>query len=218
MRYYIITYNKRPLGESGESCSTNYDLSKACIDCGTGATLSGNLRAKGLSNINKEFFETIDGDFLISQNIYGLLRKNFKDFKLTRVIDSQNNYIDYYHFISTITLPKFNNNSIGFVIEEQCQTCKRNGYFSDAKIGDIKKNIPTVVHPYVLRYKYNNFEKYKDEPILNTWECLGISNRGPSNKSNIRYARPLLIVNEKIKDIFNREKLSGILYEQIIIE
>ncbi len=218
MKYYIISYKKRPLGESGESCKSDYDLSNACADCGTGAKLTGNIRVKGFSNIKKNFFETLDGDYIISAKLYNLIQENFIDFELRQVIDSKNNYLDFYHFKGDAILPRFKKGSSGFVIEGQCQTCKRNGYFTDAEIGNLEKNIPTVIHPYTLRYDKLDFENYKSDLILNTWECFGLSNRVATEKYEIRYARPLTIVNERIKDLFERKKLKDIEYEQIVIE
>lgn len=218
MRYFIISYKKRPLGESGESCKSDYDLSSACINCGTGAKLTGNLKVKGFSNIRKDFFETLDGDYIISTRLYKLIHEDFNDFKLMRVIDSKNNSLDFYHFDNRVILPRINKGSTGFVIDRQCQTCKRNGYFTHAEIGNLEKNIPTIIHPYIFKYDKNDLEKYKTNLILNTWECFGLSNKIATGKYVIRYARPLTIVSEKIKDIFDREKLNDIEYEQIIIE
>lgn len=218
MRYFIISYKKRALGESGESCKSDYDLSCACIDCGTGAKLTGNLKVKGFSNIRKDFFETLDGDYIISTRLYKLIQKNFNDFKLMQVIDSKNNPLDFYHFDNRVILPRINKGSTGYVIDRQCQTCKRNGYFTHAEIGNLEKSIPTIIHPYIFKYYKNDLEKHKTDLILKTWECFGPSNRIATGKYVIRYARPLTIVSEKIKDIFEREEINDIEYEQIITE
>jgi hypothetical protein len=218
MPYYIITYKNRPIGESGESCNSDYDLSSACSVCGTGAKLRGNLKVKGISSIKKDFFETLDGDFIISKNLFDNIRNQLRGFEIYRVINPQNKALDYYHFCSKKTLPQCNSNSTGFVIENQCNTCKRNGYFTHAEIGDLEKNTPTVVHPYAFEYNKNDFEKYNGELILNTWECFGLSNKIPMGNHVARYARPLTIVHERIKNIFDNEKIKNINYEQIIIE
>ena len=218
MLYYRISYKNRPIGESGESCKSKYDLTQACKECGTGATLIGHLRVKGLSKVNKYFLETVDGDYLISKNLYIQIKSSFPQFKLLQVIDSRNNFLDYYHLTGNVTLPKFKKDSSGYIIDRQCQTCKRNGYFTDAEIGDYKKNMPTVVHPYILRYDIADFENIKNEYILNTWECFGLSNKTKNGIHVIRYARPITIVNEDVKNIFDNVKVKGIEYEQIIFE
>ena len=218
MRYFIISYKKRPFGESGESCKSDYDLANACINCGTGVKLIGNLGVKGFSNLKKDFFETIDGDFIISTGLYNLIQEKFNDFSLTQVIDSRKNYLDFFHFNSNMTLPRFKIGSSGFVTEGQCQTCKRNGFFTDAEIGNLEKNIPTIIQPYIFKYEKTDLEKYKSDLILNTWECFGLSNRVATGKYVIRFARPLTIVSEKIKEILDSEKLKDIEYEQITIE
>ena len=218
MSHFIISYKKRPLGESGESCESDYDLSKACFYCGTGAELMGNLKVKGFSSIKKDFFETLDGDYIISARLHNLIKEHFNYLNLSQVIDSRNNPLDFYNFTQNVTLPKIKKDSAGFVIDKQCQSCKRNGYFTHAEIGDLEKNIPTIINPYIFKYDKKDLEKHKSDLILNTWECFGLSNKNTTGKYVIRYARPLTIVSEKIKDIFDREKLNDIEYEQIIIE
>jgi len=218
MQYYIITYKNKPIGESGEPCKSDYDLSEACSDCGTGAKLKGSLRVKGFSDVKKDFFETLDSDFIISTRLYNLVRETLNDFVLNQVVNSRNNYLDFYHFAGNMTLPKFNDNSTGFIIEEQCKTCKRNGYFTNVKTGNLEKNIKTIIHPYIFRYFKKDIEKYKSHLILNTWECFGLSNKVATEKCVIRFARPLTIISEKIKNIFDREKVKDIEYEKIIIE
>jgi hypothetical protein len=219
MQYSIIQYNNRPLGESGEPCKSEYDFSTACNTCGTGAVLTGNLRVKGFSKINKDFFATLDGDYIISKRLYGKIRDSYKDLTLLNVIDMRNKVlVDYYHLTSKIVLPRFQQKSTGLVIEKQCPECKRNGFFSHAIIGDIEKNIPTIVTPYNFIYKRFDFESIGNSMIIKTWECAGLSNKMPRGNFVIRYARPWIIVNQQIRAIFDQEKISNIEYENVIIE
>lgn len=219
MQYYIIQYNNRPLGESGEPCKSDYDFSTACNTCGTGAVLSGNLKVKGFSKINMDFFETLDGDYIISKRLYSKIRDSFKDLALLNVIGMRNKVlIDYFHFTSQIVLPRFQQKSSGLVIEKQCPECMRNGFHNHAIIGDINKNIPTIVSPLNFIYKKCDFENVENSMILKTWECAGLSNKLPGGNFVIRYARPWIIVNQQIRDLLDQEKISSIEYENVVID
>jgi len=218
MQFYIITYTDRPIGESGESCKSDYNLDHACPKCGTGAKLNGNLRVKGISNVRKDFFETLDGDYLISGQLYEKLKDLHPEFELSAVVDIGNQELEYFHLYSHTILPRFNKKSSGFVIEDQCPHCLRNGYFNDAKIGDLDRGIPTEITPVKLCYEESNFEPLLGKNILQTWECLGLSNRRPHDRYAVRFARPWIIVSQDLKQIFERQGLSAIRYEEIKIE
>ena len=134
MNYYIIGYKNKPIGESGESCKSEYDFKDACDLCGTGANLIKDLRVKGFSKINKDFFETLDGDFIISKRIYETIKQDQPSFELKPVIDSKNNKLDFYHLNPSKVLPKFENKSKGYIVENQCEKCNRNGFTSSKKL------------------------------------------------------------------------------------
>jgi hypothetical protein len=150
MQFFILTYTGKPLGESGECCNTNYEFASACRNCGTGARVIGNLHSKGLTKIAKDFFETNDGDTIISAKLKeDMMMSNIKIGKLTKVVDYRIQELPYYHLTSEFMMPKATE-IIGLKIEDQCNICKQNGYFNDAIIGNIKQGIPTLVKPVEL--------------------------------------------------------------------
>ena len=218
MNYYIISYKENPTGESGEQCKTEYDFTYACDECGTGAEVIGNLRVKSLSNIKKDFFETIDGDFIVSNRFYQNIKSYFANLELNQVRDSKNQLMDFFHFNSNIVLPKFGNNSTGYIVENQCPICKRNGYFCDAQIGNVETKTPTIIKPLILKYKKRELEEFENSIIMKTWECYGLSNKIPKGKYLTRYARPLIIVNETMKTIFGNEGITNVDFDKIMIE
>lgn len=218
MNYYIIGYKNKPIGESGESCKSEYDFKDACDICGTGAKLIKDLRVKGFSKINKDFFETLDGDFIISKRIYEIIKQDQLRFILKPVVDYKNNKLDFYHLNPSNVLPKFENKSTGYIIENQCEKCNRNGFFNDFVIGDLGNGIETIVHPLYLVYKENDLKAINNDLILKTWECVGLSNKETYGKYVVRYARPWIIINQVLKDIFEKLKIEGVNYEQIKLE
>jgi hypothetical protein len=217
MKYYLITYNRAPLGDSGEDCNSEYNFENACSICGTGAQLSSNLKAKGFAKSNKDFYETLNGDFIISKRLYDLIKKDIPHFSLKPVVNIKNETLDFYHLDSFVILPEFNSESTGFIIDGQCNYCKRNGYFNHVIIGDFDKNIPTKIFPLILVYNKSDYDFDYNAPVLKTWECCGYSNKIASDKYRIGYARPWIIISEELKAIFNKELIKGIKYEEIII-
>jgi len=215
MKYFILNYIKGALGESGECCKNNYDFENACEVCGTGAKLIGKLRTKGLSKIKKDFFETLDGDIIISKRLYEeLVKEKIRLNDIKNIVDFKNRDLPFFHLSSLLTLPPVTEKE-GLVTEGQCSSCKRNGYFNKAIIGNKERNIPTQVFTIGLHYSKINANFLELGDFFHTWECIGLSNRIAYGNYVIRYARPLLIVNERLKTALQKLKISGLDFEQI---
>jgi hypothetical protein len=218
MKFYLIDYIEKPKGYSGERCNSTYDLSEACRNCGTGAKLIGNLITKGITAVKLHFFATISDDFLISEELYKFLLSNDIEISnLKKVLDSRKNELPFYFFYAETNFPRFLPSSEGLIIERQCPACKRNGYFSDAKIGDVKKGIPTVITPLRLKYQGISKEFLASSELFNTWEHLGLSNLKAEGTKVIRYARPMLIVSERIKKTFEEYGVKNAVFEEVLI-
>jgi len=59
---------------------------------------------------------------------------------------------------------------------------------------------------------------FENSMIINTWESTGLSNKKPQSNFVIRYARPWIMVSQQIRELFDKEKISNIEYENVIIE
>jgi hypothetical protein len=218
MKFYVIDYIAKSKGESGESCKSTYDLNGTCEHCGTPLKLIAPLITKGLSKINCDFFATLDGDFLISEELYRFLSgKGVRVHELRKVVDSRKREIPYYHLYTELNFPKSLPTSEGLVTERQCPVCKRNGYFCDAKIGNAAMGIPTIITPLKLKYKGISQNFLASSDLFHTWEHLGISNLKAEGIKVIRYARPMLIVSEKIKTAFEEYGVKDAKFEEVII-
>jgi len=213
MNYHILTYSGATPGESGEECGTEYSFEYACEACGTGAELSGNLKVRGITKIKKDFFETINGDCIISQTLKESIKKKFPEFDVKPVADTKNQTSDFFHLYTSTTLPNFKETSTGYVKEDQCPICHRNGYYNDVIIGQ-----PTIVEPLNFKYDINDISRYSNEIILKTWECRGLSNKVKSGNKVVRFARPWIVVREDLKEVLESERVKNIHFEQIKIE
>lgn len=219
MKFYVLKYTANPKGYSGERCNSSYDVSNSCSNCRSGVKLIGNLITKGITNVRTSFFVTLSGDFLISQELYDFMSgKGLRIKELRIVVDYKKKELPYYHLYTEQVFPKFLQNSEGLIIENQCPICHRNGYFSDVKIGDNKKNIPTVITPLVLRYTEIPLNFLESSEFFSTWEYLGLSNLKVEGIKIVRYARPMMIVSERIKLAFEEFGVKNAKFEEVIIQ
>lgn len=217
MKYYILSQQLSPKGESGESAGSKYDLSSACEKCGTRAKLIGDLYTKGLKNLKHDYFYTLDHDDLMSEKLYAALEGVIKPAEVSKVVDLKGNPLPFYHLNPKLSFPKALPQSQGLKIENQCPVCKQNGYFSDAIIGDLEKEIPTYIVPLKLHYDPINETFLRQSNIFHTWEHLGLSNLKAEGNKVVRYARPMLIVSESAKEVFDSFKIKKLLFCEIIM-
>jgi hypothetical protein len=216
MKYYKITYTGSPKGESGESCRTLYNLDEACQYCGTGARLIGSLVCRGLKNVTKDFFLTQDWDFLISEKFFTFLSlRGALLGDLKKVTNSKKEELPYYHLYTEFSLPKSLQSSEGLLIDRQCTKCKRNGYFNDHKIIKTPDHITTEAIPLKLKYDLSIKESMGSSDLFRTWEHFGLSNIKNEGIKVIRYARPLLVVSERLKSYFSEFGIKQTEFEEI---
>ncbi|HEY9047590.1 MAG TPA: hypothetical protein VIN08_16905 [Ohtaekwangia sp.] len=218
MKYYILSHRSVHKGQSGEGMGSTYDLSNACKSCGTGAVLIGKLYTKGLKNATNDCLYTLDGDNIISKKLYETIIKNgaiVNDVSL--VSDGKGQELPLFCVNPKLSFPRMQPFSQGLTIEGQCPVCKQNDFFNDVIIGNLEKGIQTYIVP--LKFHYNgvdsNFLNQSD--IFHTWECMGLSNIKAEGNRVIRYARPLLIVSERIKEVFENFKIKKVLFDEITI-
>lgn len=218
MKYYILDYVSTSKGESGESCKSLYNLDDACDNCGTGSKLIGNLITKRTPKFNCDFFATLDCDFLVSTDLFNfLIDKEIKIKTLKKAYDTKKKETIFYHLYTEKSFPKSLPTSKGLIIERQCPICKRNGYFSDVKIGDNRKGISTIITPVKLIYENIEKDFLESSDLFITWEHLGLSNIKAEAMKVIRYARPMLIISEKVKIAFEEYKVKDAKFEEIIM-
>lgn len=217
-KYYILEFRFNYVGDSGEEVYNNYDIKSACQNCGTGAILTGKLYVKGISKTKKEIFYTLAGDTIITESLYHtLLLNNIKLGVLQKVIDKRGIILPFYHLYTKLSFPKSLPKSKGLIIEDQCTICKQNGYFNDAIIGDLEKNIPTYIVPLELYYDKIDEDFLSKSDFFNTWEHMGLSNIKAEGNKVVGYARPMLIISEKFKLVLEDLKIKGLEFSEIKI-
>lgn len=217
-KFYVLGCNSLPKGDSGESIGGKYDLSSACSYCGTKARLIGSLYTKGIQKIQRDFFYTLSNDCIISEDLFRKLI--FSQINLgnsSQVVDQRGNALPYYHLNPSFYFPKALAASTGLITDKQCPLCKQDGFFSDVIVGNFEKNIPTYVTPIELHYDEIPEDFLNQSDVFNSWEHLGRSNLIAEKNKVIGYARPLLIVSEKLRVAFEEEKIKDVSFSPVFI-
>jgi hypothetical protein len=142
-----------------------------------------------------------------------LLSESLKLGDLKNVIDAKNTLLPYYHLNNTLILPEAISKN-GLVIEEQCPICKRNGYYYKlTKVNDRNTSIPTGI-----TYSSKQIDNMENYDFFFTWECFGLSYLVASSSNIVGFARPLLIVSEKFKNILEKLKVKGLEFEPVTVK
>ncbi len=216
MNYYLINYKLNGIGESGESCGSEYSFNESCKTCGTGARINTVLKVKGIGKSKKHLFSTQDGDFVISSALYSKIKSVMPSFILEQVVNTKGEYLDYFHLVANMTLAPFEEESSGYVIENQCPICHRNGYFNDIKLGDLENQIPTKVKPLSFIYSEKHLSNLEESEVFETWESIGLSNLKANDNNAIRFARPWFIITENLKKIFESFNVNDVEFQPIL--
>lgn len=212
MKYYILCYNQSPIGDSRDSI-LEYDFSRACNACGTGAVLVGNLKLSGINKLKRDFFETYIGDYIISEKLLNHLEsKNLLTENLKKIHNMKNSELAYYHLYTKAILPPAIKKN-GLVVENQCETCKRNGFFYKLS----KSYEKSIVVPSGIVYSKSQIYGNENRHFYFTWECFGYSNLVAHGNNEVGFARPMLVVSEFFMSAINELKVKGVEFEPITI-
>jgi hypothetical protein len=160
-KFYLLFNTSKEIGESGEAAGANYDMVNACTNCGTGYKLIGNLPVKAIK-FKRDFIETLDRDYLISENLYSELRSS--DITMNNLLcitdGKLKKELPYYHLNPEFCFPRMNDDSEGIVTDEQCPVCKQNDFFDQIIYPKDEKDevIIAQIKSIPRKYKYSIFD------------------------------------------------------------
>ena len=202
-----LSVTTAPKGMGGPTYGTQYDLSHACPQCGTGAVQTSPLILKA-SEIPKKgaIFQTLDSDILVSPDLARALR----DAGVTGLeLREARSYktgepLPWLQLISTTELPPMAPATKGFLREDPCPRCGRDGYFGS-------REVP-------LEPVYSRGQVAPDDlpDVVHTYEHFGNSGlRNPLENSH--FAQPLLLVKPMVMEIFRQENVRGVHFDPVKI-
>lgn len=201
MMWCVVEFGVMEKGEAGPREGTKYDMSQACPRCGTGARQITplTLRASDVPG-NRPIAQTLDRDLLIREDLSAALSQaTGKRATLWPVLERRTEKpLPWWQLVPQYTFPKADPSSEGFIVERQCQECRRDGHFSDPG----RRNVSLV-------YQLPKRAVEELPHICATWECFGNSSLtedppGEIPQRVIGFARPLLIVSEVVAGVLHR--------------
>lgn len=197
MNYYLLDYRGALIGKSGESIGSEYTLTNACSECGTGAKYIGNFKFKSDSK-NKNFYVTLDGDYIISDEIYNALLQADCKIEFAETETKRGEKLPYWHMTSEVEFPSVDfSPSLRVEPLWQCPVCKKNGWIGS----NLRENGKTHILPFLFSYKEVSQQLLNKSDVFVTWECFGKSSIKVEGIFGIGFARPILIVSEKVKNV-----------------
>lgn len=223
MKFYLLFNTVKETGYSGEGAGGQYNMETGCKNCGTACKLIGNLPINAVK-LKRDFIQTLDRDYLISDKLFSAL--NSVDVKIGRLLHILNSKsreeLPYYHFNPQFTFPEMLPESEGIKTDDQCPVCKRNGFY-DYRIypkDDNGEIIVEQIKDVPRKYIYNIPDKtiLEKSDIFFTWEHFGPSNLIASGNKVVGFARPRLIVSERVKSVFEKCSVKNTLFEEIFIQ
>lgn len=201
LRLIIRTAEK---GRGGPTYGTQYDLSQACPQCGTGAIQTSPLILDP-AEIPKggAIFQTFQHEVLVSPALAQTLRETeVTGLTLDEVRAKSGATLPWVQLLSTTELPPMAPATEGILRERPCPNCGRDGHFDNAK------------EPLQIFYPASQVTPHSLPDVVHTYECFGLSRlREPFEQS--RFANPLLLVKPKVYDVFKRQKVRGLEFHPV---
>lgn len=210
----IIGVDQEPIQGGGPEDGTEFDLSKACPRCGTGAIQTSPLMI-GIPELPKKALacETVLGDILVAEPLAKSLREGeISGLELRQAHFYRNNEpLPWWQMISHYCMPMMSQATRGiklsltdyverpdFIIPAQppCPVCRRDGRFGNPE------------QPIQIAYSMQDVTPDEIPDAVHSWECFGQSVKDPPPGRDPRYAQPFIMVKPKVFEIFCRLKVS----------
>ncbi|MFN0049645.1 MAG: hypothetical protein ACKVOU_11030 [Cytophagales bacterium] len=213
-KFYVLKTTSSQIGVSGFDKS-NFDFDSGCQRCGTGSKFVGNLVVKQIEIVKKDLFATFNFDILISEKLYKIISAEIQNFTLSQTINPKGELLPYFHLFSESVFPKMNKSSEGtqrFRGTPSCKECDRDAYFD--KIIFQNNGEPSIIVD--KKYNYTNISEdfIMNSEIFMTWEGFG---KSVMSNDTFYIARPQIIISEKIKSIFEKQKIKKVTYGEVVI-
>lgn len=200
-----LVVDRAPKGTGGPRSGTEYDLSRACTTCGSGAVQVSPLRLMR-SELPKTgpIYETFTGEVLVSERLRDALSAiEPAGLEMREVVDAKAGAgVAFFQLLSP-SLPPMDPATQGLLREGQCPDCRRDGHF------DSMKEPMRIVYrrtdlPDALLDAHSTYERFGNSKL-----------RTPLSESN--FAPPLLLVSPRIYEVMTRERVPRLKFEPVSV-
>lgn len=181
----VIQVVKRPSGRVKENAWTScFDFATGCPRCGTGAEQVADLciehfrPAKG-----QAICETLNGHIIVNQGLREALREVCGRDVVRPICTAKGQVARWFQLVPNRTLDRMSAQQVGISIEDQCDVCRRDGYYGSRTTDWRPRFADSAVG-------------VKD--IAHTFECFGKSRKVAGEKTSVGLALPRLVVGKDI--------------------
>ncbi|MBI1928688.1 hypothetical protein HYR99_31145 [Candidatus Poribacteria bacterium] len=188
-----------PKGRGGPTYGTQYDLSKACPRCGTGAIQTSPLFLEPSEILNQgTVFQTFDSELLVSVQLAQVLNHEVKGLEPCPARSHKDGQtLSWVQLLSLEELPPMASSTKGILHEAPCSRCARDGYFHSAQA------------PVEIFYSRSQVVPDVLPDVVHTSERFGNSKLAVPFKDS-HFAQPLLLVKPKVFTLFNQQSIRGL--------
>lgn len=207
MQYYEVIIDVMPSGSTSPEGGTEFDMSRACPACGTGARMVGPLIVKsGVVPGKGVITNTFEHEVLIAGTVRDeLLRIGVGEEEFAPIRLRSGKPKDWWHVRPTRTLPRMLpttrgviRGELGVMDSRPCRVCDRDGHYHTTK------------EDSEFHYSREALEQFPAPLIASTWECFGPSERKGDTRRSSRpalethIARPWRVVSEDVLEALKR--------------
>lgn len=194
----LVTRPERGFG--GPRYGTRFDLEGACWHCGSGAKqISPLVLNPGEVERSGEVAQTLDRDILLSPRVATALAGIGVSEDELRPVESNGRPLlePWVQLLARETLPRMSSRSEGFVREDPCPVCLRDGFFANA------------AHPRTVVYEITAENLVRLPLVMHTYELFGNS-RLAKPFSDSHFAAPLTIVKPEVYLAIKELRIRGV--------
>lgn len=203
---------RKSIDGGGPELGTEYDLSNACPQCGTGALQTSALMLP-LAELPKTGLvcETHRGHFLVAERLADSLRTGgVSGLELRQVHFYRNDEpLPWWQVISTHTMPRMSPQTKGIVRDTDsgwaCPVCERDMYCG------------TPENPTEIAYNGQRVDPDSLPDVVQTWECFGRSvlHDDPERHLQRGFALPQILVKPKVMHILRALKVKHVRFQPV---
>ncbi len=203
--FLALRIDRPPKGQGGPTYGTDYEMSRACRRCGTGARQISALILKA-SELEKkgDVTQTLDNERLVSPSLADVLRgERLTGLELRPVRSTKPaETVSWVQMVATEELPPMAQETEGVAVENQCPTCRRDGFFHTNK------------RPEQITYSSREVNPSALPDVVRTWEHFGNSIlKQPFEESH--FAQPLFLVKPRVYEILRQNKIRGVVFTPV---
>jgi hypothetical protein len=207
--------NRAPRDTGDFAYREQFDFSKACPACGTGAVqIKALIVNEGALPKKALMCQTLNGEYLLAEPVAReLIAEKLSGADLVQIASRRGKALPWWQILPRHQMPPFLPETRGttrgtppgeICSDTPCERCHRDGYFSNNR------------EPIQLVYDGAALGGGPLPDVAHTYEHFGCSVlREPFSESQL--AKPLLLIGPRVFDVFHRTKVRGLVFEPVVI-